>query len=210
MDKIRFISDTHFDHRNIVDYCGRPVDYQRKIFEHLDSLQPCEMMIHIGDFGFVNRMSTAESYFLRMPTDNAILIVGNHDKRSKEVLKCGWTRVIWPKQQPFKIEYAGLRFAIQHRPFSRQKKHHGPLLQWLNDLFAHRGPILPEDADIIIHGHIHELGQRYRWREDKLVVNACVEHWDYKSFSIDEVVKEYHDRKQYYKNYRPRPGSRKH
>jgi len=214
MDNIRVISDTHFEHGNIIDYCGRPVRFQNKILAHLDQPEAlCEMFIHVGDFGFLNKAETVEHFLLCLPSDNVILVAGNHDLKCKRILKGCWSRVIMPSKQPFKIEYAGLKFAIQHRPFGRQKyKVRGKRLwlQKISDFFTKGASTIPEDADVVIHGHIHELGQRYRWVEGKLIVNACVEHWDYKSFSLDEVVKEYHERKQFYSTYRPRFNSRKH
>jgi calcineurin-like phosphoesterase family protein len=56
---------------------------------------------------------------------------------------------------------------------------------------------VPEDAHIALHGHSHEIGQRYDWSDGTLLVNVCVEQFDYHPVSLVELEQEYYARKVY-------------
>jgi len=195
-------SDWHIRHRNIIKYCGRPTDYDEKIMAGLSVVKYNDTLIHCGDFGFINTWDEVKEVFDLIPCQNRILIVGNHDKRSKHIHRLPWSWKVRSNDQPYQIEYNGLIIALQHKPYLSEQRR-STLRRWLIQKwfsFAMRGPNgLPSQANIAIHGHVHELGQRYQWADNKLVVNACVEHWDYKPVSLSELVKEYHARKEYEK-----------
>jgi len=221
-ERILIISDTHIGHRNIIKYCGRPVDADEQIMTAFSSYQvqrdKVKRIIHVGDFGFFRDIRQASHAYGLMfgGMVNPILIRGNHDR--KHVLRLPWEEVVHTNQQPFHFMWGGLRFKIQHRPFRdipirttvsrwlRQKvadlllsRPDKRLRKKLKGFFFLREPAPPPDVDIAIHGHIHELGQRFVWANDTLVVNTCVEHWDYRPIPIEVLVKEYYARKDYMK-----------
>lgn len=212
--RVLVISDTHINHRNIVKYCGRPTHADGMIIRNFQNAGQTDVIIHVGDFGFFKRRDEAvrayDNMIKKPGHPDPILVRGNHDK--KYVLKLPWERIVQVADQPFVFSYNGLIVAVQHRTF------HDPLLRttpgrWLRqriaDLFvskkekenrqhfflSEQDP--PADADIAIHGHIHELGHRFDWIGNTLVVNACVEHWDYQPFTMDLIVKEHRARKAY-------------
>jgi len=96
-----FTSDTHYGHKNIIRYAGRPFPsvevMDKEMVERWNSVvQPGDVVYHLGDFAFC-------------PADEAIviaqrlnghkhLIFGNHDKRLRKdsrFIKC------WESTQDF-------------------------------------------------------------------------------------------------------------
>lgn len=187
--KVLVISDSHVGHHNIIGYCGRPVDCDERMFRSFCQRRDAEHIIHVGDFCRFYRVSEEEAkeWYNRMFFDiHPTLIKGNHDRTDRGVtLKLPWEQIVHEKDQPYTIEYEGLKIGFKHYPWEEN----GNLV--LNDV----------GAQIQIHGHIHEKGQRFSWAgspgRGALNVNACVEHWSYAPFDLDEVVQEYYARQQY-------------
>ena len=191
MNKTWIISDTHFYHNNIIKYCGRPHNHNELMWEGLRTVGSKDTLIHGGDVCFFTSKtkSQARKVFDMLPGKEKVLIIGNHDR--SDVKKLEWDEVVKEKQ----FIYHGLAIHIQHFSF-KKADNIGPgvrrfarffLSDWCNVNLT-----LPK-ADICIHGHIHNLGRRYLWVEQtkQLVVNMCVEHWDYKPIDLDIIIQEY-------------------
>lgn len=80
--KIYLISDTHFNHRNIITYCGRPF----RDVEHMNSViiknwnaivTPEDKVYHLGDVALGKPGLKLASYL----NGRKILIKGNHDNQ---------------------------------------------------------------------------------------------------------------------------------
>lgn len=162
-------SDWHLGHRNITKYCGRPADWTERLWENVFRLvKPCDTLIHLGDYAFRQRRDDLDVIWARMPSCRRILVMGNHDKRSR-CQKLPWDAVVTPGAQPLTAGYKGTVVLLSHRP-----------------------GLAPEGfKGINIFGHIHEKGQRLRWDGPTLHVNACVEHWEYRPFTLAEVYEAY-------------------
>jgi len=155
-----------------------------------------DTLIHVGDVGFYKDRGKTDALFRALPGKTKILIKGNHDKK-RPILKSPWDAI----HETYGFEHAGLKFFLQHRPFTKEYSHTTPdwkrfLLQASTEILR-RVMTFPLGTHIAIHGHIHELGQQYQWHDGTLVVNACVEHWNYRPFSIEEVVDAYYQRRDY-------------
>lgn len=93
------ISDTHFNHKNILKYEPiRPDNFQDIIFDNLDRvIDPEDTLIHCGDFTFgdhESRMKIAERWN-EIQCFEKILIWGNHDNKNRKEYyldHCGFTR----------------------------------------------------------------------------------------------------------------------
>ena len=77
------ISDTHFNHKNILEYTKRPYatleQMNRALIElWVANVQPDDYVIHCGDF-FMGRSDDAPAIFNRL-TGRIVLTPGNHDK----------------------------------------------------------------------------------------------------------------------------------
>jgi len=85
------ISDTHFSHSKIHEFCNRPSNYESLIIKHMHlCIRPDDILIHLGDIAWHN-----ENIWNRMitsfPANKKWLMRGNHDTRSNNwYLNRGW------------------------------------------------------------------------------------------------------------------------
>jgi calcineurin-like phosphoesterase family protein len=128
------ISDTHFGHRNIIDYCRRPFADA----SHMDTtmirrwnerVKPEDLVYHLGDFGMVKDDYAAR--ILRQLAGKKILILGNHDKSAKRMMEFGFDFAC--EAMVVKPDGMNSRLYLVHHP--QQFK--------------------PIDVDYVLHGHIH-------------------------------------------------------
>ncbi len=80
--KVFAISDTHFGHANVIDYCNRPFSSVEEMDETLienwnSTVNKNDVVIHLGDFGLGNK-DYIKSIIERL-NGKKILILGNHD-----------------------------------------------------------------------------------------------------------------------------------
>jgi calcineurin-like phosphoesterase family protein len=171
--RVFFISDTHFGHRNIAEYCGRPTNHEELMWKFLEIVQPEDTLVHIGDVSFGMKEEVL-AVLNRLPGGVRILVEGNHDTRNKYVRRWdGWEQVTRYKRS-WSFEKEGLRITATHRPQDFTESC---------------------DADIRIHGHTHEKGVPFRWayRDGKrfLVVNVCVEQIGYAPIEWGTILERY-------------------
>jgi len=126
--KIYITTDTHFDHANMIKYCGRPENFNEIIWKGLEQIKNNDILIHLGDFCIGNDV---ENHFhLRglLLKCKKILVRGNHDRKSDSwYLKHGWDFVC----EQFRNTYFGQDILFSHTP-------------------------KPDSGyDINIHGHFH-------------------------------------------------------
>ncbi len=165
---IHFTSDNHFGHRNIVKYCGRPDDHEERMLRGLSLVGPDDELFHLGDVVFRSKRAEAHAFLdEHMPSCRHLCFLeGNHDRRTRVRTWPGWSRVIRYKQSLILSRLPGMgdfMVMLSHRP---------------QDL-SHAG----RDIDVVIHGHIHDVGKPWGWRDfegkPQLWVNVCVEQWGY-------------------------------
>lgn len=77
------ISDTHFDHENIIEYENRPFDNMHEMNSELikswnETVSPSDVVIHMGDFSMAKQERTEE--IISKLNGNIILLRGNHDQ----------------------------------------------------------------------------------------------------------------------------------
>lgn len=131
--KAYVISDTHFGHDKIVEYCNRPEDHEERIFNNILALLSGSLLIHLGDFCIGND----EAWHARLAYNflgKKILIMGNHDSKSWSwYMEHGWDFVC----DAFRLKYCGKIIMFSHMP-------------------------QPWDGvwEINVHGHLHNLGHR--------------------------------------------------
>ena len=81
-EKIFFTSDTHFFHKNIIEYCNRPFgsveEMNATLIQRWNDTVPTDgLVFHLGDFAFGSFRKWKE--ILDSLNGNIILIKGNHD-----------------------------------------------------------------------------------------------------------------------------------
>lgn len=81
--EVRFTSDTHFGHANIIRFCDRPYRDVHHMDEELvknwnRAVPPGTVVFHLGDFGFKGSQAKLITLHARL-NGRIILIRGNHD-----------------------------------------------------------------------------------------------------------------------------------
>lgn len=82
---IFFISDTHFGHSKIIDYCKRPFssieEHDKTLIQNWNNtVGQDDTVFHLGDFAYGNSQFIAN--IIKQLNGNIILIKGNHDLRN--------------------------------------------------------------------------------------------------------------------------------
>lgn len=101
MARLFWLSDTHFSHKNIIDYCSRPfnsiedMDLEMKVRWIRTVTNPDDWVVHVGDFGMV---TPAAEHFKQLP-GHKVLVRGNHD--SKGIIKLPWDAVVDELRLPY-------------------------------------------------------------------------------------------------------------
>lgn len=159
------ISDTHFFHENIIQYCGRPFANAELMNECMldywnESVKPQDHVYHLGDvacgYGGDDKVL---GNLLRRLNGKKRLIVGNHDNLKSVALQTHfqkiemWYGFWWEKKY-------GITFT--HVPYLRQHL---------------------RDGIVNGHGHIHTNLSPEPWH-----LNFCVEHTNYRPTNLDEVL----------------------
>ena len=164
-----FISDTHFGHKNILEFIhhdGSPMREFKSMDEMHDTMienwnrvvRPCDKVYHLGDVAF-NMMDLK---ILDKCNGKKILIKGNHDKMKLNTYRKYFTDIraykIFPPCE------AGPGFICSHIPI-----HPESLSRWKFN----------------VHGHLHRnlIGKG----EDPRYVNVSVEQINYTPVSLEEL-----------------------
>ncbi len=139
---VYWIADTHFNHKNVIEYCARPYvntdemnhDIIRKINNVVGN---GDRLYHLGDVGFGGQDVQIE--IIRQINGQKYLIAGNHDKHSRK--------------QKFKDEFVWVRDMSSLRVDGQLfVMCHYPMITWNH---------MSHDA-WHLHGHCHgALNPRY-------------------------------------------------
>lgn len=158
------ISDTHFNHENIIKYCSRPFSSAEEMNEclvdHWNSVVRDEDLVyHLGDVymgGGFSRDYTRS--LLSRLKGRKRLILGNHDTGKDDVLRGAFQKIdVWRKKP------MGLPCILTHIP-------------------VHVDTLDENKAPINVHGHIHT-----RVLPDKRYINVSVEQINYTPVNLEEL-----------------------
>lgn len=178
---IWFTSDTHFSHKNIIQYCNRPFASSEEMDEIMISrwnslVKPNDVIYHLGDFSLWHK--SLEMHLPRLQGQKH-LIAGNHDMchpahrrykpyRVGEYLKAGFVTV----QLQHTLEIADRKFDLCHLPDIGD---HG------KERFIEFRP--KDNGNVILHGHVHD-----RWKQKDNKINVGVDVWDFYPVHMDSVL----------------------
>lgn len=123
------ISDTHFAHKNIIDYCNRPFKDIHEMDEAMiknwnETVSNDDVVIHLGDFGLGNK-EYIRSIIQRL-NGKKILILGNHDNWSEQFYRDAGFHTV----SRFPILYADF-YICSHAPIQM------PQLTCYQNLYGH-------------------------------------------------------------------------
>lgn len=121
-EKIWFTSDTHFHHKNVIEYCNRPFGDVREMNETMiknwnQCVQPSDLVIHLGDFAMGPRELVAP--ILARLNGRKYLIRGNHDRGHNFMKEAGFERTFNSWLQKFgdpREKGEMLHIFMQHHP----------------------------------------------------------------------------------------------
>ena len=156
-----FTSDTHFFHRNVIEYCSRPF---RDVFEMNEALIERwnsvvgvdDEVVHVGDV-FMGPSGKWKGVFERL-NGRIVLIRGNHDYKRNVILNLGFAEI----HKTLEMEIEGKRVLLRHIPdYERAVEY-----------------------DFHICGHVHE-----KWKVRGNIINVGVDVWDYYPRTWSELMK---------------------
>lgn len=162
--KIYITTDTHFNHKMLLDNNFRPQGYEEKIFEGLKNLPSDCLLIHLGDVCLGKDEEMHEKYIKPLKY-RKWLIKGNHDHKSTNwYLNHGWDFVAYQ----FIDRYYGVKILFSHIP----KEDFG-------------------QYELNIHGHFHDTDHRIQEPEIQAILNnkqllIALEHIDYQPFNLQK------------------------
>lgn len=159
--KIFVISDTHFNHKNIINYCNRPFD---NVYQMNDTMiknwnkvvSPNDIVFHLGDFGLGSQLELKEIF--DKLNGRKILILGNHDrgKNKNYYEEIGFEKVYYN-------DYVVGKLVLSHYP----KK--------------------VDDNQINIYGHIHNAEPK-EWYNRCNYFCVSVEKINYTPIEINKLL----------------------
>lgn len=168
-EKVWLISDTHFDHTNIIKYCNRPFVYTEEMNEYIlhnwyKTIVPDDVVYFLGDMAF-GRGSRKPRWWASQLCGKIIWIKGSHDHgiRPTSIIE-DIERVVLSEC----IVCDGIEFMLVHDPFDA---------------------ILNGWSGWIIHGHNHDNRPHIDNRFGHKRVNVSVEVIDYTPVSLAEIVR---------------------
>jgi len=168
---IFFTSDLHFNHSAVIGFCDRPFKNVEEMNERLinninQRCKPEDTLYHIGDFafrgGWQGGKDGAES-FENAINCKVIHILGNHD-RNNHIKNSIRYAEIW---------FANRRWCLQHKPPEESQ--------------LRTFPTQAGEDEVYLVGHVHEKW-KYKFIEDKLVINVGVDMWNMYPVKLQEII----------------------
>ena len=130
-------SDTHFGHKNIIEYTNRPFQTVEEMDKTLinninDTVGEDDELYILGDFCMQGGYEKRSRYRNLIKCKNVHLILGNHDTRLVDTFK---PSPFQSEQDYIELKFKNTKFCLSHYPF----------LSWNGR----------ELGAIMCHGHIH-------------------------------------------------------
>lgn len=164
---IWLISDTHFNHSNIIKFCERPFEDAKKMNEALvenwnSVVREQDKVYHLGDVymggGFPREDTTR---LLRSLNGHKRLILGNHDNGKDQILQSVFEKIeVWRMFPEFGL-------LLTHVPVHESTLGEGRFM---------------EKKFLNIHGHIHTNPSPSDFHQC-----VCVEQINYTPVNIEEL-----------------------
>jgi calcineurin-like phosphoesterase family protein len=182
-----FISDMHFYHKNIIDYCDRPFKsisdmHTAMITNWNKKVHNKDIVYILGDFSFGSYEDTRE--IMSRLKGRKRLIRGNHDYRftSKDFVDMGFEDV---RDYDF-ITLGNEKIIMSHYPYSPSK-----IKQWyykwvrLNNDKDYYNLYLENRGKWLLHGHHHYAREgKYKDRQ----INVAVDMNEFSPVSENDIL----------------------
>lgn len=155
------ISDTHFEHENIIEYCDRPFSNVTGMNEYMRSqweavVSPDDVVIHGGDV-VMGRGEIAVEWLDVLP-GSVVCLIGNHDDGLNA------EKTSFPMCESMILDRDGFTFLYTHNP----------------------GTVPESWSEWVIHGHTHDSDEFIDY--DSKRVNVSVECLEYTPIPFPELT----------------------
>lgn len=166
-----FTSDTHFGHKNIIEYCNRPFKYTGEMNTALiknwnNVVRKNDIVYHLGDFSIGLGQENIADIVKRL-NGSIYLIKGNHDQKSNSWYReCGFKEVY---DHPIILNDKFLILSHEPMPFVAGSK-----IPYVN-----------------VFGHVHDSEMFDTYRKGSICV--CVERHDYTPISFEDMSDSYYN-----------------
>jgi calcineurin-like phosphoesterase family protein len=163
------ISDTHFNHRNIIRYCNRPFVTVEQMNQQLilnwnSVVSPEDTVWHVGDFGFGDLSSINGQL-----NGHVHLIQGNHDS------SVTWNSFNFASRQRWQLlELNGLRVLLTHFPVHQPD--------------SVRSIPSRLEYDVCLYGHVHQTESGWIESHNRWYRNCSVEVLEYRPQPLLELL----------------------
>lgn len=177
------ISDTHWEHANIIQYCKRPFrdikHMNSALIENWNSkVAEKDIVYFLGDFAFCG--NGKKRAILRELNGNKIMVWGNHDFRET---KTKWRELGFSEvHDQLNLTYKGHDFILCHFPY---------LMSHISDKrYESLRPV--DNGTTCLHGHIHSKPEEKIKMTSKgtLMLDVGVDANYYRPISMDEIILE--------------------
>lgn len=171
MPRYWIVTDTHFGHEEMMEYCSRPKDFENIILHNIKKCwQPQDILIHLGDICIGNDKKWLSKLNLFKSISKKIwLIKGNHDSKSVGFYM---DRLFDFVGESISINRFGKKILLSHSP----QKDTG--------------------YDINIHGHFHNSDHRRHEPELVAIKNdkqflVAMEYNSYMPYNLKTIVEKF-------------------
>lgn len=182
MAEIFVISDTHFQHGNIISFCSRPFKNSDEMDECIierwnKAVTPQDKVYHLGDVFFGNPQSAGN--LLRRLNGKKRLILGNHDNGKSPILQEHFQKIeVW-RMFP---EFGLLLTHVPVHPTSCERTESKQV--WDNNRQEY---VIQEKKYHLLNVHGHTHNNPTQPTPSAGYKNVCVEHLDYTPINIEEL-----------------------
>jgi len=183
--KYWIITDTHFNHQKIHDFCDRPVGFEETILKNMENcIGENDVLIHLGDVAWKDD-GYWHNRIMEIPCFRRWLVKGNHDRKTQSwYLNRGWDFV----GKTLSLDIHNRRIIFSHIP----------LIDFRID---------SSNFDYNIHGHFHNLAHRVAANEPHIAKHLHSKHilikleHLYKPQKLETIINEIEARNDYSSEY---------
>lgn len=186
-----FTADAHFDHFNIIRYCGRPfadeAEMNLSIIERHNYVVAAQDTVWmLGDVS----LSVGALHWVGELSGHKILVPGNHDrcwagrgpkatKAQQMYFDAGFEQIV---DHPDPLLIAGRQVLLDHFPY-RNTDPTQPVAD-SRSLERHVGHRPVDEGSWLLHGHVHE-----KWQQKGRMINVGVDAWGGAPVSLETLAR---------------------
>jgi calcineurin-like phosphoesterase family protein len=186
---IYFSADHHFDHANIIRYCGRPFAGVNEMNEEMvrrwnSVVGPSDTVYYLGDFSMAKRPVL---HFGSQLNGEKRLIIGNHDRCHPRKQSAAEVQAVYRDggftsfDVELTMQLAGQEVLLNHFPYFAA--------ELAAEYVVKHQDLRPKDRGLwLLHGHVHE-----KWKIKDRMINVGVDAWDFYPVPLSTIESLIHE-----------------